>query len=476
MTIMNVVMMNAKISVFLVLFLMHMPLHARFYTLDQIVDEAVKNSPELQLAKKEIEHTEITIQKVLSSFYPRIGFSLQAMHLFEQDIPYLLVDQSVSNLTSANSSSGGKSFVSSNIRTASVFDNQNSIDLFPVLPADQMVSSIVIEEMLFNQGTGLFEVKIGRAMQHVTVCRYEELKKKIIAQTKKKYFRLLLEQFRYECSKEAVVYHTEKHRLMISGYKMGYYSDDDTLASELELDQSLLNNSEVENEKLQAAETLIAQSGVAESPSRLWLDDQMPEPVFFISLEEAIAQLHEQNSALRQLKGMENVHRYKLNTMKMHFLPKVGIGASYSHNFPFDFGGTSEDALSGNFSSVYAHLTWRLFAGLGTKRDIDLARNELEIFQLQEIHTSDSLELAVRVRYRDLTVLLEKLNFQKKKVNFAQHLLDKAQDNLRSGLVAQNNVTKQVYNLKNEKLGYIELLYRFHCSLIDFRFLIGSPP
>jgi len=431
--------------------------YARFYSLDQLLDATMKNSLQLKRAKKEIDRTELDIQKTLSAAYPGVGLSVNALHLTD-----LAVAADIANVMNSPQDA----------TTALVLQNQNFAA--GELSADRLMTSLIVRQPLFLQGKILYGVKIGRARQHVAVCIYEETKKKVVTETKKNYYKVLLEQGRLTCAKEKLEQFKEHHRLACIEFNLGYATKLDTLKSQLSVEQAELEVLRTESERSKAAEALILKSGVAESPATLWIEDDLPEPVFFITIDEAVREMQEFNSTIRQFKGVENIAEYRLVREKLAYLPQVYAGASLNTTSPLWWQRGVELGKSMEFGAVFAGLSWQLFSGLSTKRSIEIARNEYDQILLKHQQEAYEIENRVRVLFEDVVFSQQRIEVLKKVIVLNENIVAEEQGHYRAGDLTAVDTKESSLSLLEATLQYQEQLYLFHCALLDFRLLIGS--
>jgi outer membrane protein TolC len=453
---------------------------AKVYSLEQLIANALKNSIELQLAKKKIEFTELQIQEIYSHAFPSIALSLNAYHYYQYTIPYTFIDDNESyqtNWTSANRAIGvlpSDDYSSIRSITPGQLLASEDGDYSGMRPKNIMMPSLIVQQPLFMQGKMYLQLKIARFAQAMSVCNYEAVKNSVVGETTKKYYALLIEQERCAVNNKCKSIVAEHHRLNNVNYAFAHADVIDTLESSLLLEQANLDIVHSESERNKTAEMLIEQCYVAESPATIRIDGKFPEPVFFITIEEAIAKLYEANNQVKQFKGAENIQNGNISLAKLAYLPIIYAGGELAKIGAFSALRNPLHLQWNDDRRIFVGITWQLSSGLSTQRIIQQQVNQREQLLLSQQKTIQNLELKTRTLYADILVMKERLTILKRMIGLSEKKYDAVKVANGTGCGTDLEVQSAELELQKSRLRYDEQLYLFHSSVIDFKLLIGS--
>lgn len=450
---------------------------AEVYTLDELINEAVKNSIALRSVKKEIEQEESKIQELYAGLFPQVSASVDVSHTFAYYLPFEV------NLP-GNGSAGAAALptdyfaktlgTEGNAGTAAMsgLSGPLSENLITV-PANNASASLLLRQPIFMQGKTISRFKIVRARQRMLLCNYEQARDRVKGKAFKLFYRMLLEQKRLEIGKEYLALAKEGHRLSLLRFSQGRGRELDTLNSLLELEQARIDNKRAESDRRTAGESLITHCGIAEQPADFWVDGTFPEPVFLISVEESIEQLHRGNHRIIQLKGEEIIQNEQVRLAKAEYLPQIFAGATFGRIGRFSELERLDDISWGDDQKIFVSLTWNLFSGLSRRHVVQQRIAGRELSHLAQRRTIDSLELATRSLYERTKMDLEQLTAWKTVVAIARksHAVAEAAYSVGSGTSYELRNTRLELNKK--MLSYNEALCAFHVSVTDFKMLIG---
>ncbi|MBN1575421.1 MAG: TolC family protein [Chitinispirillaceae bacterium] len=444
---------------------------AKIFTLDELIEEAIKNSKELQRVHKEMEIAEVTIQEIFGSALPRITADVGIGHAFAQSIPYLLV----------NDENGmGRFGTTSTDRVPEGLARMQTGEQEPLLvedlislPRNNLVAAVSLRQPLFSQGKTLINLRIARAKQSQLVCRYDEERDKVRCETIKMFYRVLLEQQRLEISKERLALADESHRLTRVNFSFGRARELDTLNSLLQLEQARIGSKQCESERRSACEAIIMQCGLARSPATFWVDGAFPEPVFFISLNEAIDQMHQGNHRIKQFRGDEKIQKGLVNLAKADLLPTLYGGGLAGRIGQFSNLDKTDAVRWGDDQRLFIGLSWTLFYGLTHQNKIRRLIIERDLMLLDQQETVEALELATRTVFEQVTNAMERLTAIRTMIGIAEKSRAVARKAFEVGSGTPFELQQAEAELNRAKLSFNEVLYEFHRTLTDFKFLIG---
>lgn len=439
------------------------------HTLDDLLQEAIANSREMQKIKKEIELTLLSNQKIYAAAIPQIKSSLELNHYLQQYIPYSFTRNASSSSDKTNEGFSG----SPKIKTTMQQEMLDFEDIFS-LPENTFSATIGIRFPLFSQGRTFLNLKINRIKQAMQICSYEEEKTRKKAVVTKLYYRVLLEQKQTELQKQKNALSEDLHRLIVVQFNSGLIRELDTLNSYLRLQQDIDLFEETENDRLLAGEEIIRECGLAESPGSFWVDGAFPEPVFYITLDESIVLLHEENRQIRQFKGEEDIKNVEITLEKMAYLPSLFAGGSFGRIGQFNRYNNLGAIRWGDDQRVFAGLSWTLFNGLARKHDINIKKVERDILRIDQQEIIEELELRTRSLFDKIMILKRRIETAKRIISIAEKSYTMAKKSYEVGDATLVDVQKTETELNKTSLQYSRLLYDFHCMVTDFKEMIGK--
>ncbi|MBN1760001.1 MAG: TolC family protein [Chitinispirillaceae bacterium] len=466
---------SVKRTLFLIPLLVLIPVcgvAGRVYTLDRLVDEALKNSIALQSVSRELDQAESKIQEIYAGLFPQITASVDVGHTFAYYLPFVVnTDPGGASVSRAEGGAPDGGILSK--RDAVIMQQAMLSDNLFSIPSNSAIASLSLKQPIFLQGKMISSIRIARARQRILLCSYEETRNQVKAETVKRFYGMLLEQKRLTISKEHLTLALEAHRLSTVNFSLGRARELDTLNSLLQLKQAQIDEKKAESERRTSGESLITHCGIAENPADFWVDGEFPEPVFIITINEAVEELHRGNHRIIQLKGKEIIQREQVRLAKADYLPTVFGGATLGRIGRFSELDQVDDIYWGDDQKIFMSLSWTLFSGLSRQHVVRQRIAEQNIALLAQQRTVDSLELATRTSWEQTTMLLERLSEWKTVVTIAEKSHDVAKIAYEAGTGTMFDLQNAQLELNKKRLAFNEALYTYHVAVTDFKKLIG---
>ena len=408
---------------------------------------------------------------VFGSALPVITASFDIDHEIKQFIPYTIVGEE-GRLAKSRTFALERA-PADNSYTTSPWQEPTAFEYALARPRNNLTAALSLRQPLFSQGKTFINMKIARARQSQLVCKYEEARDGVKSETIKMFFRLLLEQQRVEINKKRCALAEETHRLTKANYTFGRARELDTLTSLLRLEQARIDARRAEGERRRASQTMIVQCGLVLPPEDFWVEGTFPEPVFFITLDEAIVQLGKGNHRIRLFRGDEKIQNGMLHLAMADLLPAVFCGATAARIGQFSHRDDPGWMRWGDDQRVFAGLSWELFSGITRQNTIRRLKIEREQLMLAQQKTIDELELETRTCFERVTATMERLTAIQTMIGIASKSYTIARKAFEVGSCTQFDLQNAEMELNRTNLLYNETLYDFHCKVTDFKFLIG---
>lgn len=454
---------------------------AGIFTFQDVSEAALKNSRLLRSVKLEMKSAEVRIQELYGSVLPVVRASVDAEHAFEHYIPYTIVNNEQRGLWGGLGTAGAvsasllpdadESDHLSGIAAAPFTSNSSEQTLY--LPGNSVSAGLSFTQPLFLQGKAIIKLKIARARQSQLVCRYEEVRGGVKCETAQLFYALLLEQQRVKNQEERLTLAQEAHRLIRIDFASGRARELDTLNSLLNLQKSRVELSRIQSRRRLTAEKLIAHCGLVESAATFWVEGSFPEPVFFITVDESIEQLHQGNRRIGQFRAEETIINGAINLERVEFLPTLAGGGSLERIGMFSGLDSPSDIRWGNDQKLFLALSWTIFSGFTRQNAIRRKIIERDRIFLEQQKIIDSLELRTRTLFEMITVAQEELETIRTIIGIAEKSCAQARRSSEIGSITPFDLQSAETELSAARLSWNEALCRFHVSLVDFKYLIG---
>ncbi len=435
---------------------------AKVFTVEELIGLAIRNSRQLHYAAQNNKLTEISIQELYGSLFPQIRATMEIDHSNTRFTPCLLRngDWAFSRFSQA--------------KTGQTASRVTALDDLVFLPDNIFTASLTLTQPLFSQGKTLIGLKAARADQMLHLCKYEEEKSRVKRDAMKMFYKTLLEQQRAAIKKEFFTVAEEAHRLAKVNFRFAQARELDTLISMLQLERVRLELKQAESDRRMACESLIAYCGLAESPATFRVEGEFPEAVFFITIDEALAQLQKKNPRIRQFRGAEAIADGAISLAKAEYLPTLYVGGTVGRIGLFPVSEEIPDTRWSNDQRVFAGLSWTLFSGLVQGHRIERSKVEREQLLITQQKTVDELEHETRKLFELVMICKDRLHTAGIVIEIARKRMEiaKKSHDIGSGTSFESQNAGLEYH--DAELSYQEASYDFHCAATDFKFLIGS--
>ena len=460
-------------------------LFAGNYTLDRLIDTALVRSKQLASVKREIDKTEAQIREAYGNAMPKISASVNISHAFAQYIPYDFggsYDSAtfVNNMTASYNQASQDPRLSDDERSlllklgpsiTGVTINQLTGMFDMNLPKNTTAFSLSLNQPIFAQGKVRVGLKIAHSYLATLQCKYDGERRKIIGTVTGVYFGALMARKNVEIQRESVKLARETHRLTKIRYAIGKATEFDTLSSRLRLENALIELEKAQSDCSMAYETLIVQCGLSESTATFTVSGDLPTPEFNLSLDEALAKMHESNDQIAQLAGGEAVQNELVNLARTDYLPLVYAGGSLSRIGQFDDPNSSR---WGNDQKVFVGLSWELFSGFTRRHKLRQKAADRDMFLLTKKQAIEGLELATRNAYEKVRVNRKRYLAMSGVITLAEKGYTIAKKSFEIGSGTQIDMQNAEFELNKSRLAGNALLLGYNSALIELKLLLGS--
>lgn len=409
---------------------------SRKLTLKEAIDLAIHQNPNIRLSLKTYEASFANKRIVQSGFYPQVQTNLA-------------YTRSTSNFAPS------PGFVSS----SQGFGSENDVS-YPNYNA-----TLSFTQMLFDFGQLSSEVHSAETLAQSADTDRQTASATLILNVKQAYYGLL-QNIRIQQVDEETVLQMEKHLEQAEGFfKVGSKPKFDVTKAQVDLTNARLTLIKGKNDVQIARVTLNNAMGLS-IDSRVEPVDPLVYKKAEITLEDAQRSAIEYRPELASVRLKKQSGKFQLEFSKRQFFPTLAANGSYVYR-------NSDFPLVHNWS-VGATLTWPLFNGFQTTRQVDQAEANFEAFSAQEEIQTQNILLDVRQSYLNLVAAEEQISTSELVVKQATENLDLAEGRYKAGVGTAIETTDAEVSLSSAKTNAVQALYNYNVAEAQLRKAIGA--
>lgn len=464
-------------KIFFVLFFILSGTYARVYTLDELLEVAVKNSKQLRSIEKEIQKADAEVQMAIGSALPQISTSFNLSYSksynpfssYNQDDLAASMDRVLSDTSTGVLPGDQRAFAQTLMAKSLSFSSEL---MNP--PSNTASIMLNLNQPIYAQGKVGVGIKISKLFQRTLLCKHYQEKMKLRSEVATIFYTALLAQKNVEIVSEAVTLAEQTHRMALITHAVGKASELDTLTSLLHLQTTNIEQKKAQSNKRMVFEKLITVTGIAESPATFFIEGEFPEAEFNLTLDEVLVKVRKESPFLEQLKGKSEIQKQLIELGKTEFYPTVYGGGSIGKIGQFDGLNDLSNANWGNDLKVYIGLTWNIFTGLSRNYKLRQATLDAEIFQISEQAIMEDLELQTRNAYELVILSRDNLVASRSLITLAEKSYSIAQKAYEIGSRTLLELQDTELKLNQARIGLNTALYQFHVAVISLKLLMAD--
>jgi len=239
----------------------------------------------------------------------------------------------------------------------------------------------------------------------------------------------------------------------------------DVTSAEVNLSDAEVKLINAENE-LDNAWVMLNNAMGYDGSSRYTIEDTLRPAAYEVIEQEALNQAYQQRSDLQSLLAQRGAAERAVDVAKRDYLPSLDASAGY------DFAG-SQTPLSQGWN-VGVSLSWNLFRGLSTKKEIDKAKANLKIVEAKIALLKLQIRQEIKKAILDLKKAKETIANAEIQVRQATENLEQAGLRYRAGLGTPLDVTNATVSYSNAKLTQITAVYNLILSKANIEKAMGN--
>ena len=286
----------------------------------------------------------------------------------------------------------------------------------------------------------------------------------LILNVKQSYFGLL-QNIQIEKVDEETVHQMEKHLEQAEGFfKVGSKPKFDVTKAQVDLTNAKLTLIKGKNDVQVSRVVLNNALGL---PVDTFIEplDELAYRKEELDLNQAQKSALENRPELASLALKKESSVYNLEFSKRQYFPTLSANGSYMYR-------NSDFPLIYNWT-VAATLSWPIFSGFQTARQVDQAQANVEVSEAQEEIQVQSVLLDVRQAFLNLVAAEEQIATSELVVKQATENLDLAEGRYKAGVGTAIETTDAEVSLSNAKTSAVQALYSFNIAEAELHKAMG---
>lgn len=410
------------------------------FTLEQCLDIALKNNPQLKSAGYQVDQAGANVTDSYSTVLPRITTSLSTGRFIQGD-----------RTTIADSPVGIDS------TTGEVIYEQVQITQ-PGAARNSHSASINYSQTLWDFGRSFNTIKQARSSFDAASANLVSARQNTYATVEQTYLQMLKALKLEQEYVEAVDRSQEQLDRTKSMYEIGSVAQVDVYRSEVTLANDEINLITQKNAvDIARANLNVAMGRDPGTPLNILdVQTEVQRPEF--ALEQAIEIAQKNNPDLRQYEYDMQSAEYGLKVSKSAYWPTIGVNVSYSRNNP-DLGRVYGD-FGNNYSvTLGARLDFNIFNGLSDRAAVSRQSALHSIAQENWIAQKRQIELEVKQAYLNVNAALTISEINQRSLRAAEEEFRLAEERYRVGAGTQLEVTDAQVSLTSARVNLVSAKY-----------------
>jgi outer membrane protein len=462
-----------KILIFLMIFKLGMNVPAALsqekavapaLTLEECIQLALKNRPEIEMAKLDILNAEFQVKEALSHYYPRLNFNTGYTRFnrpqkfdFEVDI------------------------------TSIKAPLQPLLDLYGIILPPTIQQEVEVgktnwfsvtldfQQPLYTFGRIKEGVKQARIGHSITLNQKEKRRREIILEVRKGYYQFLLAKEIDQYLKEAEARTNVVARMVKINYETSIPDREDKGTTRIDYLKAKNFHSEVKVKLIEAAKNFkLAELGLrmavgvnTDYPLRV-MEVSLPSMSMFLSPSgEVKEKVLDQNIDLKNLNLGVQLLDARRRAAQKEYLPKIGLLGQYV--------GPEDRYGMRHFWYLGVGITMPLFDGFSTRAKVGQAEAQLQKVRSQKMQLESALSIQIDHLYTILSELEERVKILEMTVQEAQERVQLAADGYAVGITEYDELLLAQKTELEMKSAYLQGLYLYQVAVAEIEFIAGEP-
>ncbi len=432
-------------------------------TLEECIQLALKNRPELEMATLDILNAEHQIKEANSYYFPRLNFSTGYSHFgkpptFDADVDISEISGPINVLLSQTG-----------LEIPSMLQEK-----FVVGKRDWYYVSLDLNQPIYTFGRikeGVKQAQLGRS---ITLNQKEKKKGEIIYEVKKGYYQFLFAKEIHQLIREAETRANVVVGMVKIGYETSVPDKEEKGTTRISYLKAKNFHSELKtrlsevNKNLKLAELALKMAVGIHTDSPLTVVEIPLESIPMIrdDLEETKGRTRERNIDLKNLDLGVQLSDARRRMAKKEYLPKIGLQGQYV--------GPEDRYGQEHFWYLGVGLTMPLFDGFSTRAKVGQAETQFQKIKSQKLQLESALTVQIEHLHSTLKELQEKVQILQMAIKEAQERAQLAADGFAVGMTDYDELLLAQRTELEMKSGYLQSLYLYQVTLSELELLSGG--
>ncbi len=381
-------------------------------TIQEAAEMAVKNNRDIKIGIKELENSNIDVQKSWKDSFFKVNF--------------------ISNETFFTGNAPSKALPNTS----------------------QYSQSIALEQPIFEGGNIAAGIKTAKTAKTLSMYTLEKTKKDTVLNVIDQYIQVLNYENTSDVLNSSKKTLDENLRTIKEKYNLRLATRPDLLEAQrsvLEVQAQILDNqNKVDTSKDELVKLVGLNVGSEIEIVPFTVEEKFSTKVNY---QGDLLRLPEENSEYKMSELQSEITKYQIDSARSAFFPKISANMSY---------GTSlETEMYDSFKTDNAYLTfglsfrWQLFDWGSAADDVKKAKNNLEINKLRQTDTLENLKTNLKSVYMDIVHSEKVLETKKLAVETASEVYKLETERYQYSLITLRDLLDAESNLRKSKLDYL---------------------
>ncbi|MBT3253433.1 MAG: TolC family protein [Candidatus Marinimicrobia bacterium] len=343
-----------------------------------------------------------------------------------------------------------------------------SSDMFGLGWNDSYSNSLTLSQNIWDGGAWWNTLKSAKIAQDAANIQYDSYEVNTVYSVKAAYYSYLSTQQLLDVYRENQTTSEYQHQLTLERFKLGAASQNDTLRTRVNIENSRLQiiNGEVDLKSKSRNLNIILGR---DADASLTLAEPTWEEVQVPTVDQILDEVLSSNHSLKLLDQNKEIMAYNVKIARAGYMPSLAFSASYRNSAAAmgDIFGETTSTKSAGLS-----LSWNLFNGTRTSRGVEQGKINAKMAE-------ENYDLSVRKLRKELAQTLEQMDALKESVKISQLILTAseqdlllAQEQYKIGSLsildvlritasyedAKSNLIRTQHNLKVAEAGLLQLM------------------
>ncbi len=398
-------------------------------TLEQCVDIAIKNNPQIHVAEGNFEATEASFVLARSAYFPQISFQ-------------------------ASATKSGGTYLVGPIARPGEFNNY--------------AVGFQGQQLLFDFGKTIGRVSSSSDFADASSQDYRAAQQDVVLNTHVAYFGLLQAKRVRDVSIETVKQTEEHLRQAQAFYKVGKNPEFDVVKAEVDVANANVSLITAEN-GLKIARVQLENALGTKLKENVVLEDNLEVPEETqVELQAALEMAFQTRPEVIASRIRVEANEGLVTSAKAGHLPAISATGGYSWR------GYALDQPLFNSWNVGLTFSIPIFQGWAIAAGVDQASADLKAAKASDEATIQAVVLDVQQQYLTLQESAQRIDASRKLVAQAQEALKLSQGRYNYGAGSPIEITDAQVTLSNARITYIQSLYDFRVSRARLQRAMGS--